>query len=80
MPGIVSWSAVLGAGRPPRPPTGAVPGPGRRSPGLGLVRVDFVTSRAHHHAVGVILDAGRLVALEAAVESEKGGSAKEREP
>jgi transposase len=39
---------------------------------LGLVSVDSATARAHHHAAGMVLDAERLAALEAAVEAEKG--------
>ena len=47
---------------------------------MGLGSVDSATSRAHHHAAGMILDAEQLAALEAAVESEKGGAPKEQEP
>jgi transposase len=39
---------------------------------LGLVSVDSATSRAHHHAAGMVLDPEQLAALEKAAEAEKG--------
>ncbi|MGW1750505.1 hypothetical protein ACWCRD_33795 [Streptomyces sp. NPDC002092] len=45
---------------------------------MGLISVDSATSRAHHHAAGMILDAEQLAALEAAVESEKGAPRRNR--
>ncbi len=42
--------------------------------GMGLVSVDSATSRAHHHAAGMVLDPEQLAALEAAAEAEKGAA------
>jgi transposase len=45
---------------------------------LGLVSMDSATARAHHHAAGMALDPEQLAALEAAAESEKGATGRDK--
>jgi transposase len=45
---------------------------------LSLVSVDSATSRAHHHAAGMVLDEQQLKALEKAAESEKGAGRRDK--
>jgi transposase len=45
---------------------------------LSLVSVDSATARAHHHAAGMALDPEQLAALEAAGESEKGATQRDK--
>jgi transposase len=44
---------------------------------LGLVGVDSVTARAHHHAAGMAMEPEQLTALEKAVEAEKGAKVRD---
>ncbi len=45
---------------------------------LSLVSVDSATSRAHHHAAGMVLDEEQLKALVEAAESEKGAGRRDK--
>jgi transposase len=45
---------------------------------LSLVSVDSATSRAHHHAAGMVMDEEQLQALVEAAESEKGAGRRDK--